>query len=62
MEFDQQIKEIAKIQKEFGDSAMPILLGLDHADAILMKNKGIKFLRALLEEVEKKVKKTNISP
>jgi len=58
MDFDQQLKEIAKIQKEFGDSVMPILLGLDHADAILMKNKGIKFLKALLEEVEKEGKKT----
>ena len=53
MEFDQQLIEIKKIQKEFGDDALEILLGLDFSDAILMNNKGIKFLSALLKEVEK---------
>lgn len=36
---------------------MPILLGLDHADPILMTNKGIKFLKALLGEVGKEGEK-----
>eukprot|EP01133_Synstelium_polycarpum_P013759 gene13759-16227_t len=61
VQFRNEVKDYfykaSKIQKEFGDSVMPILLGLDHADAILMKNKGINFLKALLEEVEKEGKK-----
>jgi hypothetical protein len=58
MDFNQQQKETAKLQKRFGDDAMAILEGLAHADAILMKNKGIKFLNALLKEVENDREKT----
>lgn len=52
MDFNQQKDEIAKIQKEFGDDSMGLLLSSAHADATIMKNEGVRFLNALLSEAE----------
>ncbi len=61
MDFKEQLKEIERIQNEFGNNAMTVLLGLNHSDAILMKNIGVKFFNALLKEIEKDGKKLKYS-
>lgn len=53
MNFEEQLKQIEQIQKEFVKNAMSVLLELEHSDEILVENIGKRFLKALLDELEK---------
>lgn len=52
MDFEEQLKQIEQIQKEFVKNATSVLLELEHSDEILVENIGKRFLKALLDELE----------